>query len=164
MNCQTAERLLLKSFDNLLDQQEIKILEQHIRNCPQCSRTKEEYKSILGMLRVSDYPEPKPFFWERLQPRLRNNKVFNPWVLWKQWGLRAVSVALITVGILAGVLTFIDLRQPDEMSFSEAFILQEQNPLPDTSSILDEQRVEDKNMMLIFASLEDPQTTRRKIP
>jgi len=164
MNCHRVEKLLLKSIDGLLDKQQTETLEQHFRICPECLRMREEYETILGTLKLSEYPELKPNFWERLQPRLRGKKIFNPWVQWKLWGLRAIPVALFIVVILAGVLTFIDLRQPDELSSSEAFLLQNQSPLQFTSSILDEERVEDKNMRLIFASMEDPQTTRRKIP
>jgi hypothetical protein len=113
---------------------------------------------------MTGFPEPKPYFWERLQPKLREIKVFNPWVQWKQWGLRAIPVALFIVVALAGVLTVIDVREQAELSSSEAFLLQNQNPLQDSSSILDEEKVEDKNMMLIFASTEEPQPTRRKFP
>jgi len=155
MNCQRMEKLLLKALDGLLDKQQTEILEQHIRSCPECSLMREEYETILGTMKMSDYPEPRPYFWERLQPKLRGKKIFNPWAQWKLWGLRAVPVALFIVVILAGALTFIDLRQPGELSSSEAFLLHDQNPLQDTSSILDEERVEDKNMRLIFASIEE---------
>jgi len=165
MNCHKAERLLLKSFDGLLDKDQSEILNQHFKSCPECSHMREQYRTMLGTLKMSSRgPDPMPYFWERLQPKLRDKKMFNPWALWKQWGLRAVPVAVFIAIILAGALTFVDLGQPDELSSSEAFLLQDQNPLPDTSSILDEERVEDKNMMLIFASLEDLQSMRRKIP
>ena len=155
MNCQRVEKLLLKSFDGLMDKQKTEILEQHVGTCPECSRKKEEYETIFGTLKVSDLPEPKPYFWERLQPKLRGKKVFNPWAQWKLWGLRAIPVALFIVVLLAGALTLINLQQPRELSSSEAFLLQDQNPLLDSSSILDEERVEDKNMRLIFASIEE---------
>jgi predicted anti-sigma-YlaC factor YlaD len=164
MNCQRVEKLLLKSFDGLLDKHQTEILEKHLGSCPECLSMKEEYETILGILKTSSYPEPKPSFWERLQPKLRGKQMVNPWAQWKLWGLRAVPVALFIVVILAGVLTFIDLRQPDELSSSEAFLLQNKNPLQGSSSILDEEKVEEANMMLIFASLEEPQTTTRKKP
>jgi predicted anti-sigma-YlaC factor YlaD len=164
MNCQRAEKLLLKSFDMPLEKRETEILEQHLKSCPGCSDIKEEYETILGALKMSGYPEPKPYFWERLQPKLREKKVFNPWAQWKQWGLRAIPVALFIVVVMAGALTVIEVQEPGDLSSSEAFLLQNQNPLQDSSSILDEEKVEDKNMMLIFASMEEPQPTRRKLP
>jgi predicted anti-sigma-YlaC factor YlaD len=164
MNCQRAEKLLLKSFDRHLEKHEAEILEQHLKSCPECSIMTEEYKTILGALRVSDYPEPKPHFWQRLQPKLREKRLFNPWAQWQQWGLRAIPVALFIVIVLTGVLTVIEVQGPEEMSSSEAFLLQNQNPLQDSSAILEEEKVEDKNMRLIFASLEEPNTPRSKFP
>lgn len=155
MNCHKVENLLLKSVDRLLDKKQTEILEKHIRTCPECIRMREEYETILGTLKLSEYPDPKPYFWERLQTKLTGIKIYNPWAQWKLWGLRAVPVALCLVIILAGILTFIDLRKPKVLSSSEAFLLQNQNPLQDSSSILDEEKVEDKNMRLIFASIEE---------
>jgi predicted anti-sigma-YlaC factor YlaD len=164
MNCQRVEKLLLKSFDKPLGRNEAEILEQHLKSCPGCSAMNEEYKTILGTLKRTGFPEPKPYFWERLQPKLRDRTIFNPWAQWKHWGLRAIPIALFIVVILAGALTLVEVEEPAELSSSEAFLLQNQNPLQDSSSILDEEKVEDKNMMLIFASAEEPQAPRRKFP
>jgi len=164
MNCRQAEKLLLKSLDGFLDKPRAEILEKHLKICPECSRIREEYETILGTLKMTAYPEPKPYFWERLQPKLKRIRMVNPWAQWKLWGLRAVPVALITVVILAGALAVIDLREPEKLSSSEAFLLQNQNPLEESSSILDEEKVEDKNMRLIFASIEESQAPRRKFP
>jgi predicted anti-sigma-YlaC factor YlaD len=164
MNCRKAEKLLLKSWDGVLDIHESEILEQHLKSCPACSHMQKEYEAIFAALKTIDYPTLKPYFWERLQPKLHDRKIFNPWAQWKFWGLRAIPVALIIVVLMAGALSVIGLREPDKLSSSEALLLQNQNPLQDASSILDEVRVEDKNMRLIFASLEEPQPTRDKLP
>ena len=125
---------------------------------------REEYETILGTLKVSDYPEPKPYFWERLQPRLREPKISALLAQWKQWGIRAIPVSLLIVVVLAGSLTLFSPKQEEELSSSGAFLLQNRNPLQETGSILEEERMEDKNMMLIFASMEEQKAIEREIP
>ncbi len=155
MKCQRVEKLLLKSLDGLLDKDQVEMLEQHVKSCPECLRMREEYEAILGTLKASDYPEPKPYFWERLQPKLREPKISVLWAQWKQWGIRAIPVSLLIVVVLAGSLTLFSPKQEEDLSSSGAFLLQNQNPLQESGSILEEERLEDKNMMLIFASIEE---------
>jgi hypothetical protein len=66
--------------------------------------------------------------------------------------------------VLAGSLTFFSPQKEQELSSSGAFLLQNQNPLQETGYILEEEKLEDKNMMLIFTSMEEHKTTEREIP
>jgi hypothetical protein len=46
----------------------------------------------------------------------------------------------------------------------ERFLLQDENPLGEAGNILNQQKAEDRNMMLIFASVGDPEVSRRYRP
>jgi len=164
MKCREAGKLLLRSFDGLLESREEEELEHHIKNCPACSQTRSEYLDMLGILRTTNLPDPKPYFWERLRPRLKERQIFNPWSVWKQWGIRAIPVSIILLALFAAALAFFNPQQPEELSPSEAFLLQNTNPLRETSSFLDQEKVEDKNMMLIFASLDEEKVNARYAP
>jgi len=100
MNCKKAEKLLLKSFDGLLRNEETQKFEKHLEHCLRCQTKKEQYQAIRRALKEKDYLEPKPYFWERLQPRLKEQKKYEPWSLWKRWSLSAIPLSLVIVLVL----------------------------------------------------------------
>ncbi len=164
MNCKKAEKLFLKAHDGLLSEEQTKALEIHISGCPVCQKTRTEYLNIFDVLHKTDFPEPKPYFWERLRPRLREKKAFEPWNLWKQWGLRAIPLSLILVLFLATAILILGPQPREEFSQSGVLLFEDQGPLLETETILDQEGIEDKNMMLIFASLEELPGLRRPLP
>ncbi len=164
MNCKKAEKLFLRAQDGLLKEAETKELEKHIDNCPLCQQNREKYQFIFDVLEKTDYPEPKPYFWERLQPRLKEQQLFEPWQAWKQWALRAIPVSLLIVLFLASAILVIGPQPKEEFSQSGVLLFEDTSALEDTGTILDQEGVEDKNMMLIFASLEEQPGSRRPLP
>jgi hypothetical protein len=164
MNCHKAEKLFLRAQDGLLNEEETKELEKHIENCPLCQKNREEYQFIFDVLEKTDFPEPNPYFWERLRPRLKEKSYFEPWQAWKQWGLRAIPLSLLLVLFLASAILVLVPQPREEFSQSGILLFEDTSPLQDTGTILDQEGVEDKNMMLIFASLEEPPGSRRPLP
>jgi len=164
MNCKKAEKLFLRAKDGLLNQAQTKALSTHIDSCPRCQKNRDEYLSIFEVLENTEFPEPKPYFWGRLQPQLKEQKIFDPWQAWKKWGLRAIPLSLILVFVLASALLVLGPPPSEEFSQSGALLFEDTIPLQDTESILDQEGVEDKNMMLIFASLEEQPGSRRPFP
>ena len=164
MNCKKAERLFLRAQDGLLDKTETRELEKHIDNCPHCRQNRELYRTIFDVLEKTDFPEPKPYFWERLKPRLKEQKLFEPWQAWKQWGLRAIPLALTLVLLLASAVLILGPQPSEEFSQSGVLLFEDTSPFQDTETILGQEGVEDKNMMLIFASLEEQPGSRRPLP
>lgn len=164
MKCKKAEGLLLKSFDNRLRPEEIEMLDVHLAACPGCRRKKEEYMLLLSDLKKKQPAEPKPYFWERLQPSLQPRRQTDPLLLWKRWGIRAVPVSLFAVILLAlGLFLFL----PDngqELSQSETLLLRNVNPFQETRTLFEQEKTEDKNMMLIFSSLDENSRLRRPFP
>jgi len=153
MKCKTAEKWILRSLDGRLDERSRNLLADHLKGCSACRNAQAEYRSMLSLLREEKERTPLPRFWERLEPRLREEERVVPLVVWERWCLRAlpvfVALAMLAVGL------FISAPQKAAMTQSEVLLLENVNPLTETRSILEEQRPERRNMMLIFTSLDE---------
>lgn len=164
MNCKKTEKLLLKSFDGLLRNEETQKFERHLERCPRCQTKKEQYQAIRRALKEKDYLEPKPYFWERLQPRLKERKKYEPWSLWKRWSIRAIPLSLLIVIVLAATLIFLVPAKKEELSESGVLLLRNLNPFQETRTLLEAESIENKNMMLIFTAMEERNGERRYFP
>jgi hypothetical protein len=164
MKCKKAEIFLLKSFDELLKEEEKKKLKRHLESCPLCQAKREEYQDILSALQEKDLPEPKPYFWERLQPKLEERKKYDVWSLWKKWALRAVLASMLLVLLLATAIILFVPPPKEELSESGVLLLRNLDPLREKTIFLEQEKVEDKNMMLIFAAMEEKNSTGRYLP
>ena len=164
MQCKKAEIFLSKSLDGLLTDREKGVLEEHLKGCSSCRKKKEDYVFIIDTLRDEDIPEIKPYFWERMKPRLKERKKYAFWSVWKQWSLRAVPVSIIVVVILAIGLS-LSLPQPtDELSQTGDLLLRNTPPLPETVTLLEAETGENKSMQLIFMAMEERPDLRRYFP
>jgi hypothetical protein len=109
-------------------------------------------------------PEPLPYFRERLLAKIGEKEKPGPAFLWVKWAHRAVALSLAAFLFFgAGILLF-KTQDPRELSQTERFLLQDENPLDEAASILNQKKAEDKNMMLIFASAGDSDVSRRYRP
>ncbi len=155
MNCPKAERLMLRRHDGRLSPSQGAELDLHLRSCTACRDRGNEYAFLFQALRTGDIPAPRENFCRRVEARISERERENGWAQVRRWCRRAVPAALaLTAIILAGILAFSPAHQ-DEYSPSEALLLQDDNPLSETRTLIEENRVENKNMMLIFASAED---------
>lgn len=164
MKCKRAETLISKSLDGLLTGKEKDKLEEHLKGCSSCKKKRGEYAFIAETLRREDFPEVSPYFWERLQPRLKERKKYAFWSVWKQWSLRAVPVSIIAVVTLViGFALF--LPQPtDELSQTGDLLLRNAPPLPETVILLEAETGDNKSMQLIFMAMEETPDLRRYFP
>jgi len=162
MNCKKAEKLILRSLDGRLDGRAAGRLEGHLAVCPGCRRAQAEYRSMLGLLRDGRDAEPLPRFWERLEPRLREETELVPLLFWERWSLRAIPVFLSLV-ILAGAALFFT-PEASELTPSEALLLENRNPIAESQAIFEADQADTRNMMLMFASLEEKARSRRPMP
>lgn len=160
MKCKKYEIWLLRSFDNRLKEEEKEQLEKHLERCTQCQAKKAEYETLLRIIKEEEPPDPKPYFWERLRSKIREQRKAPRWLAIKRWSLRAVPFSLLIVLLMALVIIFFFPSHDQELSQSEALLLRNMNPLQETQLLLEE-RLENKNMMIIFSSLEEKDTTRR---
>lgn len=162
MNCKKAEKWLLRSLDGRLDGRAEALLSEHLEACPACRKARAEYRSMLALLRQAPDAAPLPLFWERLEPRLREETELAPLLFWERWSLRAIPVFLALVFAAGAALFF--TPQAGELTSSEALLLENRSPLTETQAIFDAEKPETRNMMLIFASLEEKTPGRRPIP
>ena len=163
MNCKKFEKWILRSLDNRLTQEKQIKLEDHMKSCPACQERKEEYLTIIGLLKQVKVQESKPYFWERLQVKIKERQTTPFWVSIKQWSLRAVPVSLIFVLVMTMAIVLFFPTQDEELSQSEELLLRNLNPLEETQLLFDE-KLEDQNMMLLFSSLEEKNNIRRPLP
>jgi anti-sigma factor RsiW len=164
MDCKKAERLFLLSLDDRLGLEDADLLKGHLEGCPSCRRKAEEYRTIVRLVRPRAVPEPLPYFKERFMAGLREKEKAAPALIWVKWAHRAVAFSLAAFLFFgAGILLF-QPQEPRELSQTERFLLQDENPLGEAGNILNQKKAEDRNMMLIFASVGDPEVSRRYRP
>ncbi|HPW17257.1 MAG TPA: zf-HC2 domain-containing protein [Candidatus Aminicenantes bacterium] len=162
MNCRKAEKQLLRSFDGRLDRPAADLLEEHLRACPACRRAASEYRSMLALLRDGRDAQPLPRFWERLEPRLREESEIAPFLFWERWSLRSIPVFLTLVVLIGGFL-FLAPRT-SELSPSAALLFENRDPLQETHALLEADKPGAETMKLMFASLDDKTPLRRPTP
>ena len=158
MKCKDAEKRLLRSFDGDLEGATKAALDGHLKACPACRQKLADYGVLLKNLKIEE-AKPLPYFWERFESKLRERERLEPWTVWAQWSRRAVPVALALLMLFAGALVFLGPSEED-LSQSEALLLRNDNPLAETKAFFEETKLENKNMMIIFAA--DERTTARK--
>jgi predicted anti-sigma-YlaC factor YlaD len=159
MKCQDAEKRLLRSFDGELEGATKTELDGHLKACPGCREKQSEYGVLLKNLKIEDV-EPLPYFWERLETKLRERERVEPWTIWAKWSRRAVPVALALLLLFIGGLALFAPSAAEDLSQSEALLLRNTNPLAEAKSLFEETKLENKNMMIIFAADEKEQTRR----
>jgi anti-sigma factor RsiW len=162
MNCRKAEKWLMKSLDGRLEGPAADLLGKHLESCPDCRKASAEYRSMLTLLRDSRQDEPLPRFWERLEPRLREETEIVPLLVWERWSLRAIPVFLALIALVGGFIVL--TPQAGEVSPSAALLLENRDPLSDTHALFEVERPETRSMMLMFASLDDRTPARRPTP
>lgn len=162
MNCRKAEELLLTSLDGRLDERGRRRLAAHLAACPACRKVEAEYRSMLRLLKDGRDTEPLPRFWERLQPRLREEKELAPLLFWERWSLNAIPVFVALVILLGGFLFFAPKAR--ELNQSATLLLENRDPLSETQSLFETEKPETRTMMLLFASLDETSPARRPTP
>jgi predicted anti-sigma-YlaC factor YlaD len=164
VKCKKAETFLSKSLDGLLTRGEKEALEAHLEGCPFCRKKRKEYAFIAETLRGNEFLETNPYFWERLQPRLKEGKTYALWSAWKQWSLRAVPLSIIVVVALALGLTLFLPQTGNELSQTGNFLLGNNPPLPETVTLIEAETGENKSMQLIFMAMDEKPDLRRYFP
>ncbi|MBN2264830.1 MAG: zf-HC2 domain-containing protein [Candidatus Aminicenantes bacterium] len=162
MNCRKAEEMLLKSMDGRLDERSGALLARHLEACPDCRRAEREYRAMFSLLKDNRDVAPMPRFWQRLEPRLREETKLVPLLVWERWSLRAIPVFLALVVLLGGVLFF---APPNgELGQSATLLLENRDPLSETQAFFEPDRPETRSMMLLFASVDERSPARRPMP
>ena len=162
MNCRKAEKLLLRSIDGRLDGRDAALLAKHLEACPACRKAEAQYRSMFGLLKAGGDAAPLPRFWERLEPRLREETELVPLLFWERWSLRAIPVFLALVILIGGFHFF--APQTREMSQSATLLLENRDFFSETQALFEADKPETRTMMLLFASMDEKSPARRPTP
>lgn len=155
MKCKKAEKWILRSLDKKLTKEEQEKMRHHLNLCSSCQQIQRDYQKLLDTFRNQSFPDPKPYFWERLKPKILQQKRDEAWSLWEKWGLRAVPLSILVVALFAAAVLLLLPPEQESMSQSEILLIQNQIPFQQTRSLLEEEGWERKNLRLIFTSLEE---------
>ena len=107
MNCQDFENKISGYMDGELSSDEMKLFEEHIASCRQCSDLLSELQSVDEMLTGMEPPLPDEAYWSGFDARLKE-KVdtvaekrpwwnFYPLIRRNAWALIAVVIVMIAV-------------------------------------------------------------------
>ena len=168
MNCKQTEKFLLRSLENRLHSSGMSQLKEHLNDCPHCRKIQSEYQIIHSSLKEEkeNFPEARPYFWERLQPKLKEKNTVDPWTIQWKFGLRAIPLSIFVVALFATAVFLFVPSQQEELDLSQTgiFLLQQSNPLGETQSLLSEEGDGNKHIMLLFSSLDEIDTIGRNLP
>ena len=128
--------------------------ERHAAGCPDCRAFERDYVSVLKTLRAAAEPEPLPYFQERLWAKIAERGKAESWTLWLRWSLRAIPVSLVLIAVFVGAIFFIGPAIEDDMSQPAALLIKNANPLTETNALFNEDKIEAKSMMIMFAGNE----------
>jgi anti-sigma factor RsiW len=145
-----------------LDESARDLLARHLEACPACRKAEREYGTMFALLKSGPGAAPLPRFWERLEPKLRDETALVPLVFWERWNLRAVPVFLALVALVGGFLLFTPGTR--ELSQSAALLLENRDPMSETTALFEADKPETRTMMLMFASLDEKTPLRRPTP
>jgi len=166
MKCKQSEKYLLRSLENRLNSSETIQLKEHMDDCPHCRKIQSEYQIIRKSLKEESFPEIRPYFWERLQPKLKEKRTIDPWTVRKQFGLRAIPLSVCVVALFAAAVFLFVPSQQEELDLSQTgvFLLENSIPLGETQTFLSEEGDANKHIMLIFSSLDETNNIGRNLP
>ncbi len=80
-------------------------VEQHLRECGECSAQLEGFRKTMAVLDEWTAPEPSPYFDTRLQARLREEKSRQP-ASWWNWVRKPALAAALAVVAVVGVTLY----------------------------------------------------------
>ncbi|UCE08209.1 MAG: zf-HC2 domain-containing protein [bacterium] len=87
MNCREIKRKLSAYQDKELPGSQQYEIENHLKNCADCSKAFQEMNKVWELLSNVETIESAPFFWTKLSQRMKEKKA-------RQWGWKIVVVPM----------------------------------------------------------------------
>ena len=127
MDCKQAR-------DHLLEEAEGKHTpaSEHVRACASCAKETESLRATLALLEEWQAPEPSPYFDQRLQARLREERAKEPAGLWA-WLRKPALAAAFVLLIGAGIALF--QNRPNGTSAQPQITARASSPVADLQSL-----------------------------
>ena len=161
MNCRKAERLMVWAKDFTLAAADKGSLEAHLGQCGRCRRVEREYSDLCQALRPAEPPGPGAYAWERIKSRIEEREASAIRPLFEQWAFKIIPAAVALAFLIGSATLLFRTSSISTASSTEELLLRNTNPLTEAQAILEQQKLEDKGMMLIFASNEAGTWERR---
>jgi hypothetical protein len=133
MRCKDIERLIIDSSDEKLSSEELKGIEQHVADCAQCARFKDELEKIQVCIKEMPLPVPTPdlvqktrksCYAEMSEQSAKNTGITPqlpihplPKLMW------AALFSLILLTVLFFAPAFKEILEQQSLSFSSAVVL-----------------------------------------
>jgi Putative zinc-finger len=106
MNCRKIKKLIPNYLLEELSEIEAKLMEQHLKTCPECTEAIKTTKKVFHTISKSQPSLPPEYYFERFTPRImeklkhkpKQEIVKNKW--WKQspvWATGAVTALLVAL-------------------------------------------------------------------
>ena len=121
---------------------------EHVASCAGCRGELEEMKAVMGLMDAWKAPEPSPYFFTRLNARMREEREARPagwlermrarFVYGERMSTRPVAAMALTVMLLVGGGTYLslsDLMQPKQTS--DAAVVNDLQTLDNNAQVLD---------------------------
>ena len=70
MKCKHVQKQLLDYSESLVDQKARLLIEEHLRNCPECARELWDFEQTVRLLQSLPIQEPPEAFWTELTSRV----------------------------------------------------------------------------------------------
>jgi predicted anti-sigma-YlaC factor YlaD len=70
MNCKSVKENLVFFLENELPEERRIQMENHLKNCPDCSRLLEEFSLLWEGVQQREKIQPSPYFWTKLKQRI----------------------------------------------------------------------------------------------
>jgi len=122
---------------------------EHVAGCEACRRELEELKAAMGLMDAWKAPEPSPYFFTRLNARMRQEREEQPagWLSRLRARLaygprvpaRPLAAMALTIMLLLGGGTYLslsNLMQPPQQS-SDAAVVHDLQILDNNAQVLD---------------------------
>lgn len=154
MKCRNAEKLMLRAKDFDLPGPARDSLDAHLRQCSRCRRAEEDYRDIFRSLRPVKSRGPAAFSWERLQARIEEREAAAVELQYEKWAFKAIPAAIVLALLIGSASLLFRSSTPSNVSASEELLLRNTNPLVEARTILDQRKLEDRGLTLLFASNE----------
>ncbi len=129
MNCREIKRKLSAYQDKELPGWQMDEIENHLRNCADCSSAFREMDQVWGLISNVEMIESAPYFWTRLAQRMNEKEQKQPgWhIIFAQaqkLSFTIVVACLIIFGLVIGVYLGQNIYQHSQLT-STAVVEQE---------------------------------------
>jgi len=107
MSCNKFEFLISKKIDNCITDEELSALNAHLKICPKCSKTLEQFsKTRELLLKAKNIPEKIPNLKLKVFEKIEQQKQKNKDFIFVNWTRRHFILAASFLFVVAASFTF----------------------------------------------------------